>query len=100
MYIRLLYTCTGVRHGDILYLSSVKYLDRPINLAAHLGNFPCLEYPRGRGGHMLRSFDSYAYTCGFESGLGHCAYGTLGKSPNPVVLCPVSPISEDACPSC
>ena len=27
---------------------------------------------------MVRNFDSY--TCGFESGLGHCAYGTLGKS--------------------
>ena len=44
--------------------------------------------------------DSYAYACGFESGLGHGAYGTLGKSPHPVVLCPVSPMSEDACAWC
>ena len=35
---------------------------------------------------MVRNFDSYAYACGFESGLGHGAYGTLGKSPHPVVL--------------
>ena len=26
--------------------------------------------------------------------------GTLGKSPHPVVLCPVSPMSEDACAWC
>ena len=48
-----------------------------------------------RGGLMVHNFDSYAYACGFESGLGHGAYGTLGKSPHPVVLCPVSPMSED-----
>ena len=53
-----------------------------------------------RGGLMVRNFDSYAYACGFESGLGHGAYGTLGKSPHPVVLCPVSPMSEDACAWC
>ena len=53
-----------------------------------------------RGGLMVRNFDSYAYACGFESGLGHGAYGTLGKSPHPVVLCPVSPTSEDACAWC
>ena len=49
---------------------------------------------------MVRNFHSYAYACGFESGLGHGAYGTLGKSPHPVVLCPVSPMSEDACAWC
>ena len=49
---------------------------------------------------MVLNFDSYAYACGFESALGHGAYGTLGKSPHPVVLCPVSPMSEDACAWC
>ena len=49
---------------------------------------------------MVRNFDSYAYACGFQSGVGHGAYGTLGKSPHPVVLCPVSPTSEDACAWC
>ena len=45
-------------------------------------------------------FDSHAYACGLESGLGHCAYGTFGKSLHPVVLCPVWPMSEDACAWC
>ena len=50
-----------------------------------------------RSGLMVCNFDSYAYACGFESRLGHGAYGTLGKSPHPVIICPVSPMSEDAC---
>ena len=33
-----------------------------------------------RGSLMLHDSDSYAHACGFESGLGHCAYGTFGKS--------------------
>ena len=45
---------------------------------------------------MVRNFDSYANAGGFESGLRHGEYGTLGKSPHPVVLCPVSPMSEEA----
>ena len=55
-----------------------------------------------RGGLMVRNLDSYAYACGFESRLrlGHGAYGTFGKFPHPVVLCPVSPMSEDACAWC
>ena len=57
-------------------------------------------YTGARGGLMVRNFASYAYACGFESGLGHGAYRTLGKSPHPVVLCPVSPMSEDACAWC
>ena len=28
---------------------------------------------------MVRIFDLYAYACGFESGLGHCAYGPLAN---------------------
>ena len=49
---------------------------------------------------MVHYFNSYAYACEFESGLGHCAYWTIGKSPHPVVLCSVSPMSEDACAWC
>ena len=32
-------------------------------------------------GVMVRNFDSYAYACGLESDLGHCAYGTFGRPP-------------------
>ena len=51
----------------------------------------------GRGGLVVCNFDSYVYACGFESGLGNCAYGTLGKPPYPVVLCTVSPMSRCVC---
>ena len=53
-----------------------------------------------RGALMVRNFDSYAYACRFESRLGHGANGTLGKFPHPVVICPVSPMSEDVCALC
>ena len=29
---------------------------------------------------MVRNIDSYAYACGYESGLEHYAYGTFAKS--------------------
>ena len=35
---------------------------------------------------MVRNFDSYAYACGFESGLRHSAYGTFGQSRHPSTL--------------
>ena len=52
------------------------------------------------GGLAVCDFDSYAYACGFESGLGHRAYGTFGRSLHPVVLCPVSSTSDCPCAWC
>ena len=46
---------------------------------------------------MVDDIDSYAYACGLESSLWHCTYGSFGKSLHPVVLCLVSPMSEDVC---
>ena len=45
------------------------------------GSFPCAFRTsiRARGGLMVCNIDSYAYACGFESGLEHYAYGTFAK---------------------
>ena len=55
-------------------------------------------YPHTMCPIAVCNFVSYAYACRFKSSLGHCAYETFGKSLHLVVLCPISPTSEDACP--
>ena len=48
----------------------------------------CIKKHPAGGAPMVGDFVSCTSACGFESGLGHCAHGTLGTSIHVVILVP------------
>ena len=62
-----------------IYLTSLSVRISPAGIFSKLHCCPRIyvSHTGARGGLIFRNFDSYAYACGFVSGLGHGAYVTL-----------------------